>query len=52
MTLYANYQAEIETRKEQGLAPKPIDDGALVAELIGLIKDTGNADRKDALSRA
>ena len=49
MSLYTDYLAEIETRKEQGLNPKPIDDGALVEELITLINDTGNDHRADAL---
>ena len=34
MSLYTDYLTEIETRKEQGLNPKPIDDGAL-KDLIG-----------------
>ncbi|MEL6920509.1 MAG: bifunctional aconitate hydratase 2/2-methylisocitrate dehydratase, partial [Pseudomonadota bacterium] len=49
MSLYADYLAEIETRKEQGLSPKPIDDGALTAEIIAQIKDPDNAYRKDSL---
>jgi aconitate hydratase 2/2-methylisocitrate dehydratase len=49
MSLYTDYLTEIETRKEEGLHPKPIDDGALVEELIAQIKDTGHADRKDSL---
>lgn len=49
MSLYTDYLAEIEARKEQGLNPKPIDDGALVEELITLINDTGNEQRADAL---
>ena len=49
MSLYTDYLAEIETRKEQGLAPKPVEDGALVAELISQIKDTGNPYREDSL---
>ncbi|PHO02775.1 bifunctional aconitate hydratase 2/2-methylisocitrate dehydratase [Rhodobacteraceae bacterium 4F10] len=49
MSLYTDYLTEIETRKEQGLHPKPIDDGALVAELIEQIKDTANAHREDSL---
>ncbi|GAA6193069.1 bifunctional aconitate hydratase 2/2-methylisocitrate dehydratase [Phaeobacter sp. NW0010-22] len=49
MTLYSDYLTEIETRKEQGLHPKPIDDGALVAELISQIKDTENKDREASL---
>ena len=50
MTLYSDYLTEIESRKEQGLSAKPIDDGALVYELIGLIKDSGNEHRKGALN--
>ena len=49
MSLYNNYLTEIETRKEQGLSPKPVEDGALVEELISQIKDTGNAHREDSL---
>ena len=50
MSLYEAYLEEIATRKEQGLHPKPIDDGALLAEVITLIQDTGNAHRADALN--
>lgn len=50
MSLYTNYLTEIATRKEQGLHPKPIDDGALVHELIALIKDPGNEHREGALN--
>ena len=39
MSLYTDYLAEIESRKGHGLRPKPIDDAALVAELIERIKD-------------
>ncbi|WP_406721443.1 bifunctional aconitate hydratase 2/2-methylisocitrate dehydratase [Thioclava litoralis] len=49
MSLYTDYLTEIETRKGEGLHPKPIDDGALVAELIEQIKDEGNAYREDSL---
>ncbi|MCA0405318.1 MAG: bifunctional aconitate hydratase 2/2-methylisocitrate dehydratase [Proteobacteria bacterium] len=49
MTLYLDYLAEIKTRETQGLAPKPIDDGKLLAEIIALIEDKGNAQRADAL---
>ncbi|MEM8836600.1 MAG: bifunctional aconitate hydratase 2/2-methylisocitrate dehydratase [Pseudomonadota bacterium] len=49
MSLYDNYLTEIDNRKQQGLNPKPIDDGALISELIGIIKDPGNEHRKDAL---
>lgn len=50
MSLYNDYLEEIETRKADGLHAKPIDDGALVAELIAQIKDTGNAYREDSLN--
>ncbi|MAY34061.1 MAG: bifunctional aconitate hydratase 2/2-methylisocitrate dehydratase [Rhodovulum sp.] len=50
MSLYTDYLIEIENRKEQGLHPKPIDDGALVAELIEQIKDTGNEHREASLN--
>ncbi|QWK81376.1 bifunctional aconitate hydratase 2/2-methylisocitrate dehydratase [Ochrobactrum sp. BTU1] len=49
MTLYQDYLAEIKSREPQGLAPKPIDDGGLIAEIITLIEDTGNALRSEAL---
>ncbi|MBT5914158.1 MAG: bifunctional aconitate hydratase 2/2-methylisocitrate dehydratase, partial [Rhodospirillaceae bacterium] len=42
MSLYTDYLAEIEERKKQDLQPKPIDDSALVEELITQIKDPGN----------
>lgn len=49
MSLYTDYLTEIETRKEQGLHPKPIDDGALVGELIAQIEAPGNEHRKRSL---
>ncbi len=49
MSLYTDYLAEIEARKGQGLHPKPIDDGALVAELIAQIEDAGSPQRTAAL---
>ncbi len=49
MSLYTDYLTEIATRKEQGLNPKPIDDGALVAELIEQIKEPSNPAREDSL---
>ncbi len=49
MTLYLDYLAEIKSREPQGLAPKPIDDGGLTAEIIELIKDAGSEHRADAL---
>lgn len=49
MSLYTDYLTEIETRKEQGLHPKPIDDGALVGELIAQIEAPGNEHRERSL---
>jgi aconitate hydratase 2 / 2-methylisocitrate dehydratase len=49
MNFYTAYLIEIEKRKEQGLNPKPIDDGPLVKELISQIKDSKNKYRKDSL---
>lgn len=49
MNLYLDYLAEIKSRETLGLAPKPIDDGALTAEIIELIKDVGSEHRPDAL---
>jgi aconitate hydratase 2/2-methylisocitrate dehydratase len=50
MSLYTDYLNEIETRKEQGLNPKPIDNGALVAELVAQIKDLNSEHREDSLN--
>jgi aconitate hydratase 2/2-methylisocitrate dehydratase len=50
MSLYSDYLSEIENRKSQGLHPKPIDDGALVEELITRIKDKSHADREASLN--
>lgn len=49
MSLYTDYLAEIEARKGQGLHPKPIEDAALLAEVIANIKDTGSEHRTDSL---
>ncbi|WP_119394496.1 bifunctional aconitate hydratase 2/2-methylisocitrate dehydratase [Salinibius halmophilus] len=50
MSLYAEYLAEIETRKKDlGLHPKPIDGAELLAEIIEQIKDTNNEHREDSL---
>ncbi len=49
MNLYSEYLREIEERKDQGLHPKPIDDGPLLAEIIGQIEDLGNKHREDSL---
>ena len=50
MSLYTDYLEEIETRKTQGLSPKPIDQADLVEELIAQIKDAGNEHREDSLN--
>ena len=50
MSLYADYLNEIEKRKSQGLSPKPIDDGALLKEVIANIKDTASEHRADCLN--
>ena len=46
---YSDYLKEIEERKTQGLHPKPIEDAALINEIISQIKDSGHKDRKDSL---
>ncbi|MEO0545174.1 MAG: bifunctional aconitate hydratase 2/2-methylisocitrate dehydratase [Pseudomonadota bacterium] len=50
MTLYTDYLNEIEDRKTQGLNPKPIDDGALLQEVISHIEDGASEHREDALN--
>ncbi|KZX60168.1 aconitate hydratase [Halioglobus sp. HI00S01] len=51
MSLYSEYLAEIETRKnELGLHPKPIDSADLLSEIIAQIKDTGNEHREASLN--
>ncbi|MEO1048710.1 MAG: bifunctional aconitate hydratase 2/2-methylisocitrate dehydratase [Pseudomonadota bacterium] len=49
MSLYDDYLSEIEARKQQDLSPKPVEDGALVEELITQIKDASSPHRADAL---
>ncbi|WP_411957823.1 bifunctional aconitate hydratase 2/2-methylisocitrate dehydratase [Paracoccus homiensis] len=49
MSQYASYLEEIDTRKLQGLSPKPIDDGALTEEIIAQIKVPGHEHRADSL---
>ncbi|MEL6969539.1 MAG: bifunctional aconitate hydratase 2/2-methylisocitrate dehydratase [Bacteroidota bacterium] len=49
MSRYTAYLKEIEERKGQGLHPKPIDDAALVSEVIEQIRDLNNEHRKDSL---
>jgi len=49
MSHYTDYLNEIEDRKSQDLSPKPIEDGALLGEIIAQIKDVGNEHREDSL---
>ena len=49
MTLYSNYLAEIEKRKNDGLNPKPIENSELLKEIISQIKDKNNVHRKDSI---
>ena len=49
MNLYNAYLEEIESRKEQGLHPKPIDSAELVEALIDQIKEPENPHREDSL---
>ena len=50
MSLYLKYTAEIAERKEQGLSPKPIDDGALLSEIVAQIRDLKSSFRKESLN--
>ncbi|MGH1440733.1 MAG: bifunctional aconitate hydratase 2/2-methylisocitrate dehydratase [Cellvibrionaceae bacterium] len=49
MSVYLEYMEEIESRKGEGLHPKPIDSAELTAEIIEQIKDTANEHREDSL---
>ena len=49
MSLYTDYLEEIETRKAEGLSPKPIDGADLTLELIEQIKDADHEHRDDSL---
>ncbi len=49
MSQYQDYLKEIEDRKAQGLSPKPIEDGALLKEVIAQITDHESEHRKDCL---
>ncbi len=49
MSLYTDYLNEIEERKSQELNPKPIEDGALLSEVISQIKDVNNEHREDSV---
>ena len=50
MDTYLDYLKEIDERKAQGLNPKPIDGGELLAEIIEQIKDPANEYRTESLN--
>lgn len=50
MNLYQEYLKEIAERKENGLHPKPIDGGQLLAEIIAQIQDPSHQHREDSLN--
>ncbi len=50
MNAFEEYIAEIEDRKNQGLHPKPIDDGELLSDIINLIKETNSEHREESLN--
>ena len=50
MSLFTEYRAEIETRRNLGLSAKPIDDGELIEEIIACITDPSNPNRSDCLN--
>jgi aconitate hydratase 2 / 2-methylisocitrate dehydratase len=50
MSLYTDYLIQIEERKNQDLSPKPVEDGALVAEIIAQIQDVDHEHRKGSLN--
>lgn len=49
MSLYTDYLSEIDTRKDQGLHPKPIEDGALLKEIVDQIRDPRHEHREQSL---
>jgi len=50
MSLYTEYLEEIESRKAQDLHAKPIEDGALLEEIIAHILDAGSEHRDDCVN--
>ena len=49
LSLYTNYLEQIEKRRDHGLHPKPIEDAALVEELISQIQEPEHEHRADSL---
>ena len=50
MNIYQDYKKEIQKRKEQGLKPKPIDDGHLLNEIIKQIIDNDHIHRSESIN--
>ncbi len=50
MNIYQDYIKEIQKRKEQGLNPKPIDDGHLLTEIIKQIVDINHIYRSESIN--
>lgn len=50
MSAFTDYLSEIEDREKRNLHPKPIEDGALVGDLITQIKDLNNPHRAASLN--
>jgi len=50
MSLYTEYLEEIESRKAQDLHAKPIEDGALLEEIIGHVLDAGSEHHGDCVN--
>ena len=50
MKYFEEYIKEIETRKKEGLHPKPIENAELVLDIINNIKDSKNKNRKKSLN--
>ena len=50
MSIYKEYIKEIDSRKSEGLNPKPIDDSNLLNEIISHIKDLKHPDRADSIN--
>ena len=50
MSLYTAYIEEVEKRKLEGLSAKPIDDAALLSDVIAQIKDEAHPHRAQSLT--
>ena len=49
MSLFSDYLKEIESRKDAGLHPKPIDSANLTLEIIAIIQSDDSPERDKAL---